>query len=202
MHIYLATTSRHKVVEVARILAGTQVSLRPVADLGGMPEVTETGHTFLDNARLKAKALVRRIPRSAWVLADDSGLVVDALGGAPGVRSARYAGEQASDWENNDKLLYALAGVSGPRRTARFCCYLVLLNHHGTEHTFSGTCEGRIAGALVGRSGFGYDPLFIPAGYQQTLAELGPAIKDYLSHRARALGAFKEQLAALESAGL
>ncbi len=187
--IYIATGNAHKVDEIATMLADAQVAVQveSAAPLGGMPAVEETGKTFVANARLKAAALAPQLPEGDWVLADDSGLVVDILGGAPGVRSARYAGVGASENENNDRLMDELAMVPRNRRTARFICCFVLRNSEGEEHVFNGECAGRIVIRPRGRSGFGYDPLFAPDGYDQTLAELGPEVKNRLSHRSKAV---------------
>ncbi len=193
MDIYLASGNPHKYEEFAAMLraAGVAARLLPAAAAGGMPEVEESGATFADNARRKAEALAERVPDGAWVLADDSGLEVDALGGAPGVRSARYAGGQGDAAANNARLLRELAGVPPARRTARFRCVLCFLQRGGgPARFFSGACEGRIVGAPANGGGFGYDPLFQPLGHEQTFAQLDPAAKNRLSHRARAFAAW------------
>lgn len=164
-----------------------RVSVFSAKVLGGMPNVAETEATFEGNARLKAMALLEKIEARDWVLADDSGLEVDVLGGAPGVFSARYAGINASDKDNNEKLLKALIGVDEKERSARFRCCLVLMNAQKETHIFNGVCEGAIAVHVTGASGFGYDPLFIPKGYDQSFASLGASVKDLVSHRADAL---------------
>ena len=161
------------------------VLIRSAAEAGGMPKADEIGSTFEANARLKAVALHAELPPSYWVLADDSGLMVDALGGAPGVYSARYAGG-GGDEANNLRLLRDLARVPDAERTARFVCTLVLLTEEG-EKVFHGQCEGRILRGARGDGGFGYDPLFVPEGYTETFAQLGEDIKNRISHRARAL---------------
>ncbi len=189
MNFYLATSNDHKITEFRRLLADrglTGISVRGAAELGGMPPVAETASGFAGNARLKARALRERAGRRGWVLADDSGLEVDALAGAPGVRSARYAGENASDPENNARLLRELEGVSPECRTARFRCCLVLISPDAEEFVFEGSCEGRIAEEASGTAGFGYDPLFVPEGRNATFAALRREEKDRLSHRARA----------------
>jgi XTP/dITP diphosphohydrolase len=159
-----------------------------------MPHVVEDGATFAENAAIKARALRSAAPPDAWIVSDDSGLEVDALGGAPGIYSARYAGEQASDAENVDKLLHALRGIEPAQRTARFRCVLCLSDPDGDVHSFEGACEGHIAEAPKGASGFGYDPVFVPLGYEASFAELGEAVKAELSHRARAVKALRQFL--------
>lgn len=150
-----------------------------------LPAVEETGTTFLENATLKAVEISRAVP--GLVLADDSGLEVDALGGAPGVYSARYAGEDGNDALNNRKLLDELADVGDGERGARFRCVIVLAENGGVLAHFEGAVEGAMLGELHGEGGFGYDPLFVPEGYDQSFAELGDAVKNSLSHRARAM---------------
>ncbi len=191
MIIYLATANEDKVREFSSILVGgrADVELKSANTIGGMPEVEETEDSFESNARLKANALREIAPFDGWVLADDSGLEVDALGGKPGVLSARYAGESASYEENNEKLLGELAWVSEENRSARFVCCLVLLGPSDEEQIFRGVCEGAISDRPQGGSGFGYDPLFVPAGYSESFAELGSKVKDAISHRARAIEA-------------
>ncbi|MGJ3244191.1 MAG: RdgB/HAM1 family non-canonical purine NTP pyrophosphatase [Opitutales bacterium] len=194
IQLLLATNNTHKVGEIAGLMARLQpsVSVGSAQWAGGMPQVDETAGTFIGNAQLKAQALRMFAPPEAWVLADDSGLAVDALDGAPGVYSSRYAGSDATDAENMAKLLEALAGVPVNRRTARFVCVLALIGPSGVEAQFEGTVEGTILEEPRGKLGFGYDPVFAPTGYDRSFAELGPDIKDQFSHRARAL----EQLAA------
>ncbi len=186
--IYLATGNDHKAAEFDAIFAasGLPCAVRSARELGGMPEVDENAGTFSGNALIKAHALRALAPADALVLADDSGLCVDALGGAPGVISARYAGVGAGTAANNAKLLAALEGVPPGKRTARFVCVLALLDGAGKETLFEGVCEGRIIGGLTGTGGFGYDPMFIPEGYERTFAELPGAVKNALSHRGQA----------------
>jgi XTP/dITP diphosphohydrolase len=187
--LIIATGNLHKVEEFEQLLAGSPFTVQSTEICGGMPEVDETGTTFAENAYLKAKALHRLAPEGASVLADDSGLEVDALDGEPGVYSARYAGADASDRDNIAKLLKALEGVSVEARTARFKCALCFIDHKGSVVYYEGSCEGHIAALVSGESGFGYDPIFIPDGYQQSFAELGSAVKSQLSHRASAVRA-------------
>jgi XTP/dITP diphosphohydrolase len=164
------------------------------AGLGAPPEVEETADTFLENALLKARAYAEWSGLAA--VADDSGLEVDALGGAPGVRSARYAGPGASDQANLDKLLAALAGVPPERRTARFRCAAVLFDAKlGTWHA-EAAWEGRILEAPRGSGGFGYDPVFLPDGWELTSAEVDQAAKDAASHRSKAFRALRPAIEA------
>lgn len=189
MEVYLASGNGHKLEEFRSLMNGmsSHLKLHSPATIGGMPEVEETGEHFLDNALLKARALAAKAPPGSWVLADDSGLEVDALGGAPGVRSARYACESANTEANNEKLLRELEGVPEGKRTARFVCVLVLCPVSGEAFSFEGRCEGRIGDRAAGRYGFGYDPLFRPAGQRKSFAELGGEVKHQFSHRSKAL---------------
>lgn len=173
---------------------GWTVPVVAADSIGGMPPVAENGATFAANALIKARALAGRAVAGDWILADDSGLEVDALEGGPGLYSARYAGPGATDAENRDKLLKALAGISEFGRKARFRCALALISSGGCERIVEGRCEGRIIAQERGEGGFGYDALFVPEGHLQTFAELGPAVKDSISHRARALRQAAEYL--------
>jgi XTP/dITP diphosphohydrolase len=159
-----------------------------------MPDVLEDGDTFEANARIKAIALRALAPKDAWIVSDDSGLEVDALGGAPGIYSARYAGEGASDLHNLNKLLLELEEQAAAQRAARFRCVLCLIDPSGSEQFFDGACEGRIAKAPSGAAGFGYDPVFVPEGHSESFAELGESIKSKLSHRALAVLAMRRCL--------
>ncbi len=185
--IVVATGNPHKLAEIRAILtdAGLDVELVPMTELG-VPEPVEDGDTFAANALLKARACAAATGLPA--IADDSGLEVDALGGEPGVRSARYAGEPSDDARNNAKLVAALAGVPEQRRTARFVCAAAAVAPDGREVVVRGTMEGRIVDRPRGAHGFGYDPHFVSdaAGGQRTNAELAPAEKDAISHRGAA----------------
>lgn len=183
--LILATRNAHKTEEIRHIL-GDQFDVFDVTSFPDLPEIEETGTTFLENARLKALGISRRI--NGWVLADDSGLEVDALGGAPGVWSSSYGGEEGNHAKNNERLIREMAGIT--ERSARFRCTLVLANNGEEKGVFTGTVEGRIAESPSGNGGFGYDPLFIPQGHSQTMADLGAAVKSTLSHRAEAIHAF------------
>lgn len=185
MKLYLASGNAHKLQEIQALLTGLPLDVCSARELGGMPEVDENAPDFHGNARLKARALQVIAPDNAWVLADDSGLAVEALQGAPGVRSARYAGANATDAANNAKLLQALQGRSAHERRATFHCVFCLLGP-ATEVFFEGSCVGQILEFAQGDAGFGYDPLFRPEGSQLTFAELGDEAKNRISHRARA----------------
>jgi len=177
--LVVATHNAHKVREIAQILPEWEIAAEDA-------DVEETESTFAGNAALKARAVAARHP-GAWVLADDSGLEVNALGGAPGVRSARYAGRDGDTPANNALLLKNLAGVAD--RAARFTCAIVVVSPDGAEHVAEGHCPGRILEAPSGTDGFGYDPLFVPGGYDRTFAELSADEKNAISHRGRALAA-------------
>ena len=194
MQLVLASGNAHKRAEIAAILAGLDVDLVPMTDLG-LEGPEETGATFRDNALLKARAVV--VATGEPAIADDSGLEVDALGGAPGVRSARYAGEGATDADNNARLVAALRDVPEEHRTARFVCAAALVARDGREWVVRGTMEGRIVGAPRGEHGFGYDPYFVSVGEQRTNAELSPEEKDARSHRGAAFRALRPHVEAL-----
>ncbi len=180
--LILATRNAHKTSEI-RAMIGDRFEVLNATAFPDFPEIEEIGTTFLENARLKAEGISRLI--EGWVLSDDSGLEVDALAGAPGVWSSSYGGEEGNHLKNNARLLLEMTGKV--ERTARFRCTMVLARG-GQEHAhFSGVVEGRLIDSLQGVAGFGYDPLFIPEGYDQTFAELGDEIKNTLSHRSRAL---------------
>lgn len=201
--LVIATRNQHKVEEIRAVL-GDGFHYLTLADLPGAPEVSEDASTFDGNARKKALALAAWLaalggPENRagwWVLADDSGLEVDALDGAPGVHSARFAALDAghagnsTDAENNAKLLRLLEGVPREKRRARFRCTLALAlvtTAGKSVHTFQGACEGRILESPRGAGGFGYDPLFEPDGFAETFAQMRPAIKNRISHRGCAL---------------
>lgn len=189
MRLLVATRNRHKLAEIRAILAVPGLELVGADEAPGLPEVDEDAPDFEGNAVKKARTLA--LAARCWTLADDSGLEVDALGGAPGVTSARYAGPQADTPANNAKLLAALQGITD--RRARFRCVLALAAPDGSARIVDGRCEGRILEALRGAHGFGYDPLFVPDGHTQTFAELPPEVKNRISHRARALQRAREE---------
>ena len=180
--LLVATGNSHKTGEIRTIL-GSGYDVSDLKSHPDLPEVEETGTTFLENATLKAVEISKQV--DGLVLSDDSGLEVDALNGEPGVYSARYAGEPGNDAANNAKLLQALGDEE--RRSARFRCVMVLAQDGEVLASFEGAVEGRVINELHGDGGFGYDPLFVPEGYEQTFAELGENIKNQLSHRARAM---------------
>lgn len=192
MQLVLATHNRAKVAELRRILDGLGVDLRDAAAVG-LADVEETGNTFLANALLKARAGAATCGLPC--VADDSGLVVDALDGAPGVRSARYAGAHGDDEANLRLVLERMAGVD--HRAARFVCAAVLVAPDGREWTAQETIEGRLTSAPRGTGGFGYDPIFQPDGDTRTTAEMPPGDKDAISHRGRAFRALRPAVAEL-----
>lgn len=186
--IVLATRNREKLAELRRILGDLDVELVPADELG-LDDVEETGDTFEANALLKARAAAEEAGSPA--MADDSGLVVDALEGAPGVRSARFAGVHGDDEANNAKLLAELEDVPDDERTARFVCAAALVTPDGREWVRHGTMEGRIVREPRGDGGFGYDPLFVGEGETRTNAELPAEVKDARSHRGAAFRAMR-----------
>lgn len=187
----IATHNVKKLAELERILTPLGISVQTASQAGfTLPEVDETGTTFAENARLKAESAMRATGRPA--VADDSGLMVDALDGAPGVYSARYAGPDAGDRDRYEKLLRELANVPDDRRTARFVSAVCCVFPDGTSIDVTGACEGRIARAPRGDGGFGYDPVFLVG--DRSYAELTAAEKDEISHRGRALRALQDAL--------
>lgn len=188
LEIYFASGNPHKAAELQGLADAAQLPVQIVSArvLGGMPAVEEDTGTFVGNARKKALALRSRAPEGAWVLADDSGVCVDALGGAPGVESAYFAGPQGDPAANLAKLVETMRGIPHHQRRAYFYCVLVLVTDQGREQVFDGRSEGRLLDEPRGGGGFGYDPLFVPDGYDRSYAELGEDVKNALSHRARA----------------
>jgi XTP/dITP diphosphohydrolase len=198
--LVLGTANRKKGLELAQLFQPVGVELRTLADFPRGPEVVEDGDTFAANARLKAAGYARQL--SCWVLADDSGLAVDALGGKPGVFSARYSGPNATDESNNRLVLEQLGDLELERRSAQFICHIVVANPQGEIRAESeAACRGRIIFAPRGEGGFGYDPLFEIVEYHRTFAELGLSVKAQLSHRARAASQLIPQLVRLADAG-
>lgn len=188
MKLYLASGNAHKAAEMNALAkaSGLGVEIVSAKEVGGMPPVVEDTGTFVGNARKKAWALKAVLPADAWVLADDSGLCVDALGGGPGVESAYYAGPQGDGAANLRKLVEVMRDVPLAKRGAHFVCVLFVAGPGGVEQVFEGRCDGVLCAVPKGGSGFGYDPLFVPAGHTQSFAELGEATKNELSHRSRA----------------
>ena len=200
IELVVATRNRHKTHEIQYIL-GPGFKVR---DLGAHPdisEIRESGTSFEENAKLKALAASRQLP--ALVIADDSGLEVDALGGTPGIYSARYAGANATARDKIDKLLHELERVraTDDRRRARFRCVVALARNANLLETFEGIMEGTIATEVRGDYGFGYDPIFIPEGFEQTFGELPKEVKNTISHRAKAIRALVDRLQRLEFGG-
>jgi len=191
--IYLASGNPRKVRELQTLAESAKLALdfRSIHELGEMPEVVEDTGTFIGNARKKAQAIQSMLPRNAWAMADDSGICVDALGGAPGVESAYFAGIASNDNANLNKLVSVMQQVPDSNRGAHYSCVLLLLSGATVEHVFEGRCHGRLAHEPRGTEGFGYDPLFIPAGQTQSLGVLSPEIKRSLSHRAQAWASFQ-----------
>ena len=188
MKLYLASGNAHKAQEMNALAAAGALAIEIVSAkaVGGMPPVEEDTGTFIGNARKKALALKAKLPPDAWVLADDSGVCVDELGGGPGVESAYFAGSQGDSAANLRKLTEVMRGVPAERRGAYFLCVLLLAGPGGEEAVFEGRCLGRLLDEPRGGAGFGYDPLFVPEGYAASYAELGDEIKNELSHRGRA----------------
>jgi XTP/dITP diphosphohydrolase len=183
--LVLGTTNSKKALELADVLRPVGMDLATLADFADPLRVVEDGRTFAENAALKATRQARHL--GVWVLAEDSGLMVDALQGAPGVLSARYSGPGATDASNNQKLLQALGPTPLDQRTARYLCHMTLADPSGAIRAESqGSCAGRIVFEPRGSHGFGYDPLFEIIEYHRTLGLLGPVVKRALSHRARA----------------
>ena len=189
--LLVATTNRGKLREYRELLADARVRLRSLADLDAQPsEPPEDADSFAENAIVKARAYAEAT--RLITVADDSGLEIAALGGAPGVRTKRYFGEGLSDAERNARLLERLRGA--PDRTARFVCVIALAWPGGQVETFEGICPGRIADAPAGANGFGYDPVFVPEGYTRTIAELPTEVKNRISHRGRAVAKVRARL--------
>lgn len=180
--LIIATRNAHKTAEIRDVI-GDSYEVLDANAFPDCPTIEETGTTFLENARLKALGISRVL--EGWVLSDDSGLEVDALDGEPGVWSSSYGGDEGNHPLNNQRLMREMEGKD--LRTARYRCTMVVARNGEEKAHFSGTVEGRILEEARGSKGFGYDPLFVPDGHELTFAELGPAVKSELSHRARAL---------------
>jgi len=195
--IILATGNKHKVVEIKDILKDLSVNIKPMTDFEKYPDVVEDGQTLQDNAIKKATEVAKYF--NAWAIADDTGLEVAYLNGQPGVYSSRYAGENCSYADNNNKLLNALKNVPLENRQAQFRCVIALSDSEGNVKILAeGKIKGYIATSLSGQTGFGYDPLFFIPQYQKTFAELGEEIKNKISHRALALQNFKNKFLSLK----
>jgi len=198
--LVVATRNRHKTREIEHIL-GPEFRVRDLWTHPEVSEISESGTSFEENAKLKALAASRQLP--ALVIADDSGLEVDALGGAPGIYSARYAGANATERDKIDKLLRELerGRAIDDRRRARFRCVVALARNATLLGTFEGIVEGMIANEVRGDFGFGYDPIFIPQGFEQTFGELPREVKNTISHRAQAIRTLADRLRWLEFGG-
>ena len=192
MKILLATRNRHKTREFADLL-GPQFRVTDLTNERDLPEIAETGTTFDENAAIKALAVSQARPNEI-VVADDSGLEVDALGGAPGICSARFAGQRATDRDNLEKLFRELEKLHRPRRAARFRCVIAIARNGKILEAVTGEVRGLIADSPRGENGFGYDPAFVAAGFTETFAELPPEVKNRISHRARAVEKLRELL--------
>jgi len=191
--LVLSSRNRKKAGEIAEILTPWQIRLQSIADFPQVGEIDEDAETFLGNAVKKAEGPARQLGR--WVLGEDSGLAVDALGGRPGIHSARYSGPQATDQLNNEKLQQELFGVPPEQRTAGYVCTIALCDPTGTVRaTAQGTCRGLILDAPRGTNGFGYDPYFLVREYGRTFGELSARVKHQISHRARAFSLLIPQL--------
>jgi XTP/dITP diphosphohydrolase len=188
MKLHFASGNAHKAAELQSLADATRTEVRIVSarEVGGLPPVDEDTGTFVGNARKKAQALRAKLPAEAWVLADDSGVCVDALQGAPGVDSAYYAGPAGDSAANLAKLVRVMRDVPEAGRGAHFLCVLMVLGPSGEEHVFEGVCGGQLLREPRGGAGFGYDPLFVPDGFIQSYAELGDEVKNRISHRAQA----------------
>jgi XTP/dITP diphosphohydrolase len=188
----LATANPGKIAEIVDIMQDLPVTFVTKDQMPPWPEIVESGETYLENALIKARALVEFSGKAS--IADDSGIEIDALAGAPGVRSARFAGAEASDEQNNQRMAELLRDVPPEQRTARYRCLAVLVMPDGTHLVGEGTCEGRIAREPRGTNGFGYDPWFIPQGQDQTFGELPLEFKHGISHRGEALRQLAERM--------
>ncbi len=185
IEIVISSTNPGKIAEIKEIMSGLDVRWLTKDDVGGWPQIEETGDSYLKNASIKARAVSLQTGKAA--LADDSGIEVDALKGGPGVRSARWAGLGADDQDNNEKLKQLMAGVHRDRRGARYRCVAVVVFPGGEEIAAEGGCEGRVSEEPKGSGGFGYDPWFIPVGETRSMAELSANEKHAISHRGKAL---------------
>lgn len=189
MELWLATHNRGKLIEFKTLLP--QMSIHTQSELTVFSQPPENGKTFEENARIKARAL-KSVKTEVWVVGEDSGLEVEGLNNLPGIHSARYAGPKAADSENIAKLLKMMSLRSATNRKAQFQCCMVVYSPEGQEYVVNGNMKGSIARSLAGTSGFGYDPVFIPEGETQTLAELGLTRKNQISHRAQAIRKLSE----------
>lgn len=186
MEVWIATGNKGKLIEYKTLLEKFDIQVHSQSELPVFTQPPENGQTFLDNARIKARAL-KSIKPNSWVLGEDSGLEVSGLNNFPGIHSARYAGPKASDPENIAKLMKMMSIRSANKRDARFVCTVVLFDPKGNEHIITGELKGQISKKVSGTLGFGYDPVFIADGQSKTLAELSPGEKNKISHRSQAI---------------
>lgn len=194
--LVLGTSNKKKAEELIALVAPLNLSIRTLADFPSSGQVAETGSSFGENARLKATRHAENLGQ--WVIGEDSGLMVDALGGAPGIYSARFAGPQATDEQNNQHLIEALRRTPPQRRTAHYVCHVAVADPQGTVRAeCKAECHGRVRDAPAGTAGFGYDPLFEVVEYHRTFGQMGPHTKQLISHRSRALRALLPKLSAL-----
>jgi XTP/dITP diphosphohydrolase len=200
MRIILATNNENKIREINIILSGFGIAVESTASAGGIPEVEESGATFVENALVKARAAAYHLGLPA--LADDSGLEVPALDGRPGVYSARYAGPGCTYADNNRKLLKEMAGLKGEKRRGRFVCAAALAFPDGQEYVVEGELFGNVAAGTKGSGGFGYDPVFVPDGYDRTIAEMSAEEKNSISHRRSAFEKMASVIRNLQATGL
>ncbi|MCB0391573.1 MAG: RdgB/HAM1 family non-canonical purine NTP pyrophosphatase [Bdellovibrionales bacterium] len=191
MELWVGTSNSGKMTEIKNFFMGTNVQVHSISELPVYSSPKETGDSFIANARIKAKAL-KSVKSGVWIMAEDSGLEVMGLNNMPGIHSARYAGEKAKDAENIAKLLKMMSLRSATHREAQFKCAMVVYDPEGNESVFEGLLKGTISRSPKGTSGFGYDPVFIPEGYDKTIAELAPIEKNKISHRVQALRQFKK----------
>lgn len=194
--ILIATKNKGKIADFTMLFSSYNIQVMSLYDLEDeVEDIEETGKTFEENAALKAETIAEKL--GMLVLADDSGLIVDSLGGAPGIYSARYAGDYANDQNNNALLLKNMINIPEADRTARFICVLAVATPGKETLFYTGYCKGSIATEAKGENGFGYDPLFIPRGYTETMAELEQAEKNAMSHRSEALRVLEKDIDAL-----
>lgn len=197
MDLWIATGNSHKMTEFKMLMNKVSVNFHSQKEISAFSAPPENGKTFVENARIKAKAL-HSVKPDQWVMAEDSGLVCEGLNGSPGIYSARYAGEKATDVENNLKVLQMMKIRSAGNRAAHFVSSIVVRSPKGEEFVFEGQLKGKVTEAMKGTEGFGYDSIFIPEGEtSKTMAELGMAYKNKVSHRARAIQAMLEKLSPL-----
>ncbi len=190
--LWISTTNQGKLNEFKNLI-GSQIEIHSVSELSFYSAPPETGKSFVENAQIKARTL-RGLKPGVWVVADDSGLEVEALDGLPGIHSARYAGDKAGDAENVAKVLRMLQIRGAGNRRAQMVCALVAYDPAGQEHVFHGVVKGQIAQSVRGKGGFGYDPIFMPDTFEKTYSELGPAIKNSTSHRGQAIRRLLEKI--------